>query len=72
MSDCDLMVTVKLKEAFKVDLDLEKLRSKNICDWCLGSLETSYTFYQQVIGAQQSMDLDIKDEIDVSNLVNWL
>lgn len=70
MSENNLLVEIKLKEIFKIELCVEKLKSKNICDWCLISLETSYTFYKQVTQAQQSFVYDIKEEVvDASDLV---
>lgn len=70
MSEEDLLIELKLKEIFKIDLELKNLKSKNICEICVRNLETSHTFYKQVTLAQQSFVYDIKEEVvDASDLV---
>lgn len=70
MSEEDLMIELKMKEIFKIELEVGNLKSNNICELCLVSLETAHKFYKQVTLAQQSFVYDIKDEIvDASDLV---
>lgn len=51
-------------------MDLDKLSYKNICGSCLDQLEASYSFYQQIVSVQSSLEIAIKQEdIDTSSIL---